>query len=136
MQPLKKPGDQPKRFRSQRRRDLVSPILGTSWITVGGLAGVRYLWLLLFHASLYASGFYYSVAWLFCLLYLTGAVTGLFLLCGAPWARRLIGCISALIVLGTVTALSAWGTIPAIHYVVAVLAAASLVLLLPICRKV
>jgi hypothetical protein len=75
----------------------------------------------------YASALYYSVAWVFCLLHLTGAAAGFFLLRGARWGRTLIVCISILIVLATIVMLSGGITLPAAYSVVSVLAAVSLV---------
>ena|ERR1051325_5330682 len=105
-------------------------VLGTLWMAVCGGFGIRCLWVLLYHASYYLNAFYYSVAWFFCLLYLIGAVVGMFLLRRARWARKLAGGISVLIVLATITAMIAWGSLPVDYCVVSVLATASLVLLL------
>ena len=102
-------------------------VLGISWLAVCGFAGIGRLWVLLFHASFYASALYYSVAWFFCLLHLTGAAAGFFLLRGARWGRTLIVCISILIVLATIMMLSGGITLPAAYSVVSVLAAVSLV---------
>ena len=97
---------------------------------VCGVSGIERLWVLLSHVSFYANAFYYSVAWFFCLLYLTGAVAGFFLLRSARWAQTLVGCISISIVLATIVALSVGIALPAAYCVVGVFAAVSLVLLL------
>ena len=54
---------------------------------VCGVSGIERLWVLLSHVSFYANAFYYSVAWVFWLLYLIGAAVGHFLLRRTPWAR-------------------------------------------------
>ena len=102
-------------------------VLGISSLAVCGFAGIGRLWVLLFHASFYTSALHYSVAWVFCLLHLTGAAAGFFLLRGARWGRTLIVCISILIVLATIVMLSGGITLPAAYSVVSVLAAVSLV---------
>ncbi len=104
-------------------------VLGIVWMAVCGVSAIKCLWVVLYYASLFRNAFYYSVAWGFCLLYLTGAVAGLFLFRAAKWAPMLIGCVSVLIVLATIAALGAFGNLPTLYYLVGVLGAASLALM-------
>ena len=80
-------------------------VLGVLWMALCGFLGIAFLWILsrafIFHPQVLASPRFY-IPTLLCLLYLAGAVAGLFLFRGASLARGFVGVVAVLIVMATI----------------------------------
>ena len=96
-------------------------LLGTLWMVVCGIPGIVYFWMLFVHDIFYKNVFHWPRFYLgvsLCLLYLAGAVAGVFLFCGARWARRFAGSIAALIATATLVGFIECQALPLFYYIV------------------
>ena len=100
-------------------------------MALGGFLGIAFLWMLLraviFHPQVLSWPRFY-LATLICLLYLSGAVAGVFLFRGSTWARGFLGSVAVLIVMATIAQIVSQG-LPLLCGVVGILAVVSVVLL-------
>lgn len=97
-------------------------ILGTLWMAVCGSSGIPLLWSLLRDAILFPKIFFISsylyLPTLLCLLYLAGAVAGIFLFRGAWWARWFVGMIAVMTFIVTTAMIVKQGPIAQLYYIV------------------